>query len=133
MGTNDMNDALLLIAHGSRNAEANDDLHFIAAEIERGKVYSIAEPAFLELAEPTIDVAARRCVERGAGTIVLIPYFLSAGVHVRRDLQAWREKLAREFLDVRVLLAEPIGRHPLMEAIVLERAGEALTSKLLGK
>ena len=61
-----MSTAILLIAHGSRNTEANDDLRHVVAELRRRGSYEIVEPAFLELAEPTIEMAARRCVERGA-------------------------------------------------------------------
>ncbi len=128
-----MKHALLLIAHGSRNADANQDLHFLASTLEQTGAYPIVEPAFLELASPSIDSAAERCVERGAETVVLLPYFLSAGVHFRRDLQAWRDKLAAEAPNVRFVLAEPLGRHPLLSAIVLERVSEALKSELLGE
>src|SRR5262245_15303688 len=84
--------ALLLIAHGSRHAEANDDLRHVAAALrERGHV--IVEPSFLELAEPTIEQGGVTCVEQGAERVVLVPYFLSAGVHVRRDLSEARRHL----------------------------------------
>ena len=38
--------ALLLIAHGSRNAEANADLRQLAAELRRRGAYPIVEAAF---------------------------------------------------------------------------------------
>ena len=119
-----MKTALLLIAHGSRNAEANDDL--VALAVALRAEYAIVEPAYLELSEPTIEMAGRRCVEHGAERVVLVPYFLSAGVHVRRDLSAHRERFEQEFPAVMWMLAEPIGRHPLMRTIVLERAREAM-------
>src|SRR5260370_17532117 len=74
---------LLVIAHGSRQDEANGDLHQIVAEMRRRGRYPIVEPGFLELTEPAIETAAERCVEQGARRIILLPYFLSAGVHVR--------------------------------------------------
>src|SRR5437867_12178941 len=104
--------ALLLIAHGSRHAEANEDLHHVAAML-RQQGHDIVEAAFLELAEPDIAQAAETCVRQGAEQVVLVPYFLSAGVHVRRDLTAVQETLSRRFPQVRFLLAEPLGRHPL--------------------
>jgi sirohydrochlorin ferrochelatase len=115
--------ALLLIAHGSRNADANTDLHHVA-EAMRG-TYPTVEAAFLELAEPTIDDAAARCVAAGVRRVVLLPYFLSAGVHVRRDLTDARDRLARRFPEARFTLAEPLGRHPLLLQIVADRAREA--------
>jgi sirohydrochlorin ferrochelatase len=117
-----MKTALLLIAHGSRNAEANDDLFALAEELRQTGPYALVEASFLEIAEPTIDAAGQRCVADGAARVILLPYFLSAGVHVRRDLQNHRDRLAMAFPSVEFALAEPLGRHPLLREIVIERA-----------
>jgi sirohydrochlorin ferrochelatase len=112
---------LLLIAHGSRQAEANADLEHVAEQLRR-RGHGIAVAAYLELAEPDVASGGARCVELGAERVVLVPYFLSAGVHVRRDLAAAREALARRFPGVEFRLAEPLGRHPLLLDVVEERA-----------
>src|SRR5262245_21266744 len=115
--------ALLLIAHGSRQPEANDDLAYVASAL-RQRGYGVVE-SFLELAEPDIDDGGKRCVDQGARLVVLVPYFLSAGVHVQRDLTAARDRLARCHPHVEFRLAEPLGRHPLLLEIVAQRAEEA--------
>ena len=76
--------ALLLIAHGSRQPDANADLLHLANGL-RIRGHDIVEPAYLELAEPGIDEAGKRCMEQGAECVILVPYFLSAGIHVERD------------------------------------------------
>jgi sirohydrochlorin ferrochelatase len=116
--------ALLLIAHGSRLAEANADLDHVAAEIRRRGTFFHFQSAFLELAEPNIAAGAVRCVQAGAEEIILLPYFLSPGVHVTEDLTAARAELADRFRNVAFRLAPPIGRHPLLADIVIQRAGE---------
>ncbi len=116
--------ALLLIAHGSRRAEANADLEFIAAALrERGR-YPVVRVSYLELAEPNIEAGGAQCVEAGATDVILLPYFLSPGVHVVEDLTATRDKLSARFPGVRFVLAEPLGRHPLLVDVVEQRAGE---------
>jgi sirohydrochlorin ferrochelatase len=119
-----MKTALLLIAHGSRHADANADLHHLA-QVLRQRGHAIVVASFLELAEPGIVESGRQCVAEGAARVVLVPYFLSAGVHVRRDLTEARATLAREFPEVDFRLAEPLGRHPLLADVVEERAREA--------
>jgi sirohydrochlorin ferrochelatase len=117
--------ALLLIAHGSRRPEANADLEFVAAAMrDRGR-YAVVRVAYLELAEPTIADGAAACVADGADAVVMVPYFLSAGVHVRQDLAAARDGLAARFPGVAFRLAEPLGRHPLLLDVVDERARDA--------
>jgi sirohydrochlorin ferrochelatase len=117
--------ALLLIAHGSRRAEANADLEHLAEEVRRRGAYGFVRTAFLELAEPGIAAGGEACVRNGAEEVILLPYFLSPGVHVTEDLAAARAELAARFPDVTFLLAPPLGRHPLLAEIVLHRAAEA--------
>jgi sirohydrochlorin ferrochelatase len=124
--------ALLLIAHGSRHAEANDDLRHAAAAL-RQRGHEIVVASFLELAEPDMLAGGRQCAAAGAERVVLVPYFLSAGVHVRRDLTAAREALAREFPGVEFLLAEALGRHPLLLDVVEQRVGEVLSVPEAGR
>jgi sirohydrochlorin ferrochelatase len=116
--------ALLLIAHGSRQEEANADLLYVAAGL-RARGWPIVEASFLELTEPDIGQGGARCVEQGAERVILVPYFLSAGVHVRRDLSEARTKLAQRFPAVDFRLAEPLGQHPLLLEVVAQRVREA--------
>jgi sirohydrochlorin ferrochelatase len=116
--------AILLIAHGSRLPAANDDLRHTADELmTRG--HPIVVASFLELAEPGMIEGGRMCVRAGAQRVVMVPYFLSAGVHVTRDLTEARDALAREFPHVSFTLAEPLGRHPALIGIVEERVASA--------
>jgi len=118
--------ALLLIAHGSRRREANEDLSFLAEQLQREGPYPVVQISYLELSEPTIGHAGAECVAQGARRVILLPYFLSAGVHVREDLADARLELAKRFPEVEFLLAEPLGRHPLLQEVVLQRASETL-------
>lgn len=120
-----MTTALLLIAHGSREPAANADLLHLADTLRRTGEFVCVEAAFLELAEPNADEGGARCVARQASRVVLVPYFLSAGVHVNRDLTAIRDRLAGCFPEVEFRLAEPLGRHPLLAEVVVQRVREA--------
>lgn len=117
--------AVLLIAHGSRRDEANADLEHLARELRRRGPYAIIECCYLELAEPTIETGGSRCAAQGAQRVLLVPYFLSAGVHVAEDLEAARRRLQTNHAEMEFRLCEPIGRHPLMIEIVAERIRQA--------
>jgi sirohydrochlorin ferrochelatase len=116
--------AILLIAHGSRQESANDDLHELAARLSAQGAYPIVEPCFLELAEPELLAGGDRCVQLGASRVLMIPYFLSDGVHLRRDLTAARDELNRRHPDVEFRLGSPLGPHPLLDELVGERIRE---------
>ena len=90
-----MPSAILLIAHGSRREEANRDLVELARVVSARRPEAFVEIAYLELAQPDIPTGARRCVERGATEVRMLPYFLSAGAHVAEDLEEFRRSSRR--------------------------------------
>ena len=121
--------ALLLIAHGSRRPEANADLEHVAAELRERGHYPIVQVSFLELAEPAIEAGGVLCVQADATDVILLPYFLSPGKHVVEDLSAARDRLSQRFPGVRFVLAEPLGRHPLILDVLEQRAKEVEEEK----
>ena len=125
--------ALLLIAHGSRRAEANADLDYLAEEMRKRDRFPLIGTAYLELAEPNIADGGATLVDRGATTVTMLPYFLSPGVHVRKDLIEARTELATRFPAVEFRLAPHLGRHPLMARIVEERAQQIEESVALAE
>ncbi|MCA8988530.1 MAG: CbiX/SirB N-terminal domain-containing protein [Planctomycetaceae bacterium] len=121
--------AILLIAHGSRRAAANQDLVQLAEMVQQEHPEEIVEVSYLELAEPTIPQGAERCVERGAKTVLMFPYFLSAGTHVVDDLEEFRQEFQQRWPDIRFVLCPHLGLHPLMVKIVLSRLEESSSSQ----
>ncbi len=116
--------AILLIAHGSRRADANQDLIGLARDLRAATGCRIVEASYLELAEPTIPQGAASCVEQGARRVLMAPYFLSAGTHVIRDLERYREELSQAYPGVRFHVCPPLGPHPLLVQILVERVAD---------
>ncbi len=77
---------LLLVGHGSRSQEAQ--LHFLQLAEAIAQVLPAyhVQPAFLELAEPTIAEAVERLAQAGVDRLTVLPAFLLAAGHVRRDV-----------------------------------------------
>jgi sirohydrochlorin ferrochelatase len=120
----DSTTAVLLIAHGSRRPAANQDLLDLAGRLASRGPYRVVEAAFLELAEPDILDGGGRCVARGADRVLLVPYFLAAGVHLRRDLTAARDELIARHPGVAFVLGPALGPHPLLDRLVERRIVE---------
>lgn len=119
--------ALLLIDHGSRRAEANALIEHVA-EMVRDKLDAdrIVEFCHMELAEPTIARGFAKCVERGATTIVAHPFMLAPGRHVMEDVPRLLAEAAAEHPGTKYVMAEPIGAHPAIAGIVIDRFHDAL-------
>lgn len=116
--------ALLLMAHGSRRAEANQELVDLAERLLKRNEYSIIEPCYLELAEPDIVTSGSTCVSKGATRVLMVPYFLSAGVHIQRDLAEARDQLMEKHPEIEFRLGPPLGPHEFLDKLVQERVRE---------
>ncbi len=80
--------ALLLVAHGSRRTESNEEIAALAARLaqrSQGR-FDIVEYAFLELAAPSIPDGIEQCLQKGAQSVSVLPYFLARGTHVVEDI-----------------------------------------------
>ncbi|MDB9864170.1 CbiX/SirB N-terminal domain-containing protein [Candidatus Thioglobus sp.] len=79
---------LLLVAHGSRREESNIEIESLSKKIStlEPKEFDKVMPAFLEFASPSIPEAIKECTKLGATKVTILPYFLSAGVHITRDI-----------------------------------------------
>jgi len=86
--------ALLIVAHGSRRKESNEEVRRLSARIKEnsGPAFDEVICAFLEISCPQVDSAVEDLVDAGATSIQVFPYFLSAGTHVVNDIP----KLVRE-------------------------------------
>ncbi len=116
--------AVLLIAHGSRRPEANADLAKLADLVRERGEHRWVEIAYLEICEPTIPQGVARCVQHGAARVLILPYFLSAGSHVVRDLERHRREAAETHPGTAFELCPPLGLHPLMVDLVMIRLAE---------
>jgi sirohydrochlorin ferrochelatase len=65
-------------------------------------------------------------VAQGARRIVVIPYFLTLGIHLRRDLPRIVEELESIHPGVEILVTDPLDGHPALLEIVMARAGAAV-------
>ncbi len=121
-----MTAGIVIFAHGSRVEAANDAVRAVAEMTARAGGFTQVEVAFLELAEPGLAEAVRRLVNQGQRRILVVPYFLTLGTHLQRDLPAMVESAARSYPDVEIRVTPPLDEHPLLHRIVLDRARAGL-------
>ncbi len=115
--------SLLLVAHGSRRAASNDEVRALAHQLRSADHgFGRVECAFLELAEPSIPDGIRQAIAAGAGEVVVLPYFLSAGRHVATDIPAEVDVVRNEYPSVPVHLAPYLGSSAGIVALLLELA-----------
>jgi sirohydrochlorin ferrochelatase len=118
---------VILVDHGSRRDESNALLLDVVRDFAANSGFSIIEPAHMELAEPSIATAFARCVERGANTVIVFPYFLLPGRHWNEDIPRLAAAAAAQHAGVRYLVTAPFGLHPLMAEVMQQRIWHCLS------
>ncbi|HEV2688289.1 MAG TPA: CbiX/SirB N-terminal domain-containing protein [Bryobacteraceae bacterium] len=118
----------IVFAHGSRVEAANQAVRDVAAQMAASGEH-VVEAAFLELGEPDLAGAAARLAARGVSRIVVIPYFLTLGTHLQRDLPRLVNEAGRSLGDIRIEATAPLDGHPALLDALLDRAQEALAGK----
>lgn len=121
-----MKTAILMMAHGSRIAEANNAAHQVAKMVQELTGFEIIEVSFRELHEPNIQSGIDTCVAKGAERILLMPYFLFMGAHVQHDLPEEIAEAKKRYPDLVMEMGGHLGAHPKLAEIESERIGEAL-------
>ena len=100
----------------------------VAADMAVAGRYETYETAFLESARPDLKEAVARLTAKGVERIIVLPYFLTLGIHLKRDLPRIVDELALIHKGVEIKVTEPLDGHPALKEILLDRARRALGS-----
>jgi len=112
--------AIVLVAHGSRRQTSNDEVRSLSAKIahKMSHEFPVVETGFLELAEPLIPDAIERCITQGVTEVCVVPYFLSAGIHVEQDVPAEVKKTQLIHPDIKMEVQPHIGGSDMMVELI---------------
>ena len=117
----------IVFAHGSRIESANQAVRHVASQMAASGQH-VVEAAFLELGQPDLTGATALLIARGANRIVVIPYFLTLGTHMQRDLPRLARDAPRAHGDIEMQITSPLDGHPALVQALLDRASDALNT-----
>lgn len=122
-----MSHAILLVGHGSRMQEGNQQLLAFAERVQDrlGSKYPIIETCFLELTTPTIAQGIAACIERGATRVTLVPIILFGAGHSKIHIPYAIDVAREQYPGVEFSYGKPIGVHPKALEILASRLEEA--------
>jgi sirohydrochlorin ferrochelatase len=116
---------IIVFAHGSRIESANQAVRSAAEGLARAGGFDHVEAAFLELGQPDLEGAAARLADRGVKRIVVVPYFLTLGLHMERDLPVLIDKISHIHNGLEIAFTPPLDGHPALIQALLDRARSA--------
>jgi sirohydrochlorin ferrochelatase len=123
-----MNEALLIVGHGSKSKEAVDIFNNTVNNVRKKSSFTRVEGAHMELCPPSIEEQVKKLISENFNRIILIPYFLYMGNHIKHDIPEIISSLMKQYPSVTFVFGKPIGDEPLIADILINRALEAQKS-----
>lgn len=122
-----MTRGILLFAHGARDPRWAEPFEAVAARVRASNATLRVQLAFLEFMSPALREAGDTLAAAGCERVDVVPLFLGAGGHVRKDLPALLGVLRIAHPQVEWRLQRAIGE---VESVIdaMARAASALAS-----
>ncbi len=117
-------DGILLFAHGARDPvwaqpfEATERALRARAQAQGADVAL----AFLEFMSPTLLEAGAQLAAQGCTQVTVVPLFLGAGGHVRKDLPRLMAEMAEQHPQVQWRLSAAVGETDILIQALSEAA-----------
>ncbi len=119
------NSGLLLFAHGARDPNWARPFEAVAAQVRAARPGTPICLAFLEFMSPGLVEGGTQLVAQGCQRVEVVPLFLGAGGHVRKDLPLLLQTLRAAHPDVHFGLHPAVGE---LDAVVNAMAAAALAT-----
>ncbi|MDN4074131.1 sirohydrochlorin chelatase [Fictibacillus terranigra] len=120
--------AILMVGHGSRDAEGNDQVRAFIEGIKPMVNHEVlVETCFLEFESPNIHQGIEACVKKGATSVAVVPIMLLPAGHSKIHIPAAIDEAKESYPHVNFTYGRPIGIHEAALDILncrLEEIGE---------
>ena len=119
-----MKKGLIILGHGSKAPEATETLAAVTAMVREKVDFEMVDYASLQLSKPALDQVVQSQVTGGMEEILVIPFLIATGVHVKTDIPEEIAKLKEKYPGVEMKLGRPLGADPRLAEIVVDRVKE---------
>ena len=121
-----MKSGLILFAHGARDPRWAAPFEAVAAQVRAQRPDVAVRLAFLEFMLPSLQGAGTELAALGCLQVQVLPLFLGAGGHVRKDLPLLVDALRNAHPGMAVTLQPPVGELDSVTAAMADAALQLL-------
>lgn len=121
-----MKEGIIILGHGSRREDANDEIREITARLQENKPETKYQVAFWQFGKPSlVDAIEGLLKEEQVEKIVIMPMFLTIGYHIHRDIPDKIFGLKTAYPNVKFAIARHLGSDPRIVEIAEDRINDA--------
>ena len=113
---------VLLIGHGSKDPNAKTSLQYVVDGLQNS--YRNVSLCWLEIEEPNIKQGMDICAKNNPNVLIIVPYFLHRGAHVKRDIYEDLNPAMEKFGIKNIFITDHLGTDVKLIDLVIERARE---------
>ena len=118
-------DTVILLGHGSRVPGADRSMLRVAAALKEKGRYANVVTCNMSRLGPHFEETFEKCVRMGACKVLLLPYFLNDGLHMRLDIPVRLQKAVQRHPHVKLVFGKNLGFDPLLVRLTEKRIDEA--------
>jgi sirohydrochlorin cobaltochelatase len=115
-------DGLLLFAHGARDPLWAEPFEAVAAQVRAASPGLHVALSYLEFMSPSLPEGISALAAQGCRRVLVLPMFLGAGGHVRRDLPELLHAASQAHPGLALHLSSAIGEQPAVLAAMSQTA-----------
>lgn len=120
-----MKEGVVLLGHGSRKEEANEEIRELGRMLEEKFDNFSCQVAFLSFGDPELSKAVEKLVGDGVEQITIMPVFLTAGNHIKKDIPAKVLQEKEKYPGINFITADHLGAHHVLTGLIYEKIKEA--------
>ena len=125
MKDNQIIEAVILMGHGSRVPGAGEGMERVAQWLKEKRPEVMIETCYMSELGPNFPEILEKCVKSGANKIIVMPYFLHLGIHLREDIPAMMGTEAKKYPGLTLILGRHLGFDESLANLVGKRLDES--------
>jgi len=112
---------IILMGHGSRSSETKQELERIVDRLKSKYHYSHVDICFFSIGSPTLPEILQKCAAENATEVIVIPFFLLMGMHIRVDIPKLIKEESHKYPSMTITCGHHMGFDELIVDLINKR------------
>lgn len=100
---------IILLGHGSRVPDAGKDMERAVKLLKEKYNHEMVVSCNMSRLGPHFPETLEQCISKGADEIIVIPYFLNMGLHIRLDIPEMMQEEAKKHPGIKLIYGKQLG------------------------